>query len=61
MAAMGAVSKVRGTTKSQCYPQTEGLLADTMGKYGKALGDNSDLGKSLCDASDAYRQMADIK
>lgn len=61
MAAMGAVSKVRGSTKSQCYPQTEGLLADTMGKYGKSLGESSDLGKSLCDASDAYRQMADIK
>lgn len=61
MAAMGAMSKVRGTTKSQAYPQTEGLLADSMLKYGKALGEDSDLGKSLCDAADAYRQMADIK
>ncbi|KAI1721784.1 BAR domain-containing protein [Ditylenchus destructor] len=61
MAAMGAMSKVRGTTKSQAYPQTEGLLADSMVKYGKALGEDSDLGKSLCDAADAYRQMADIK
>lgn len=61
MAAMGAMSKVRGTTKSQAYPQTEGLLADSMVKYGKALGEDSDLGASLCDAADAYRQMADIK
>jgi len=61
MAAMGAMSKVRGTTKSQSYPQTEGLLAETMTKYGKALGDESDLGHALCDAADSFRQMADIK
>jgi endophilin-A len=55
------MSKVRGTTKSQSYPQTEGLLADTMSKYGRGLGDDSDLGKSLNDTSEAFRQMADIK
>lgn len=61
MAAMGAMSKVRGTTKSQSYPQTEGLLADTMSKYGRGLGDDSDFGKALLDTSEAFRQMADIK
>ncbi|CAD5207193.1 unnamed protein product [Bursaphelenchus okinawaensis] len=61
MAAMGAMSKVRGTTKSQSYPQTEGLLSETMQKYGKGLGDDSDLGKALVDSSEAFRQMADIK
>lgn len=45
MATMGALSKVRGTTKTLPYPQTEGLLADTMQKYGTALGSDSDLGK----------------
>lgn len=61
MAAMGAMSKVRGTTKAQSYPQTEGLLGEAMAKYGHALGESSDLGKALCDAADAYRQMADVK
>ncbi|KAH7727844.1 endophilin [Aphelenchoides avenae] len=61
MAAMGAMSKVSGTSKAQAYPQTEGMLATTLQKYGKALGDNSDLGTALVDASEAYRQMADIK
>uniref|UniRef100_A0AC34QI39 Uncharacterized protein n=1 Tax=Panagrolaimus sp. JU765 TaxID=591449 RepID=A0AC34QI39_9BILA len=61
MAAMGAMSKVRGTTKSSPYPQTEGLLAETMLRYGTTLGDDSDLGKALKDCSEAYRQMADIK
>uniref|UniRef100_A0A7E4V4T6 SH3 domain-containing GRB2-like protein n=1 Tax=Panagrellus redivivus TaxID=6233 RepID=A0A7E4V4T6_PANRE len=61
MAAMGAVSKVRGTTKSSPYPQTEGLLSETMYKYGTTLGDDSNLGKALKDCSEAYRQMADIK
>lgn len=58
---MGAIGKVSGTSKSQPYPQTEGQLADIMAKYGRGLGDYSDLGKALCDASEAYRQMADIK
>ncbi|KAK0425831.1 hypothetical protein QR680_009414 [Steinernema hermaphroditum] len=60
MATMGALSKVRGTTKASPYPQTEGLLAETMTRYGQSL-DGSDLGKALCDAGEAYRQMADIK
>jgi len=42
---MGAMSKVRGSTKNQAYPQTEGMLADTMAKFGKSLGSQSDFGK----------------
>ncbi|KAE9554015.1 hypothetical protein FO519_002775 [Halicephalobus sp. NKZ332] len=61
MAAMGAMSKVRGTTKTSPYPQTEGLLSETMQKYGTILGDDSDLGRALKDCSEGYRQMADIK
>ncbi|CAJ0593905.1 unnamed protein product [Cylicocyclus nassatus] len=61
MATMGAISKVRGTVKTAPYPQTEGMLADTMYKYGSALGDMSDLGKALLEAAEAYRHMADIK
>ncbi|KAK6014902.1 BAR domain protein [Ostertagia ostertagi] len=61
MATMGAISKVRGTVKTSPYPQTEGMLADTMYKYGTALGDSSDLGKALLEAAEAYRHMADIK
>lgn len=47
MATMGALSKVRGSSKAQPYPQTEGLLADTMQRYGTALGADSDLGKGF--------------
>uniref|UniRef100_A0A1I7ZM61 SH3 domain-containing protein n=1 Tax=Steinernema glaseri TaxID=37863 RepID=A0A1I7ZM61_9BILA len=61
MATMGALSKVRGTTKASPYPQTEGLLSETMVKYGNSLGDESDFGKALCDVGEAYRQMADVK
>ncbi|KAL3122531.1 hypothetical protein niasHT_003067 [Heterodera trifolii] len=61
IAALGAMSKVRGSTKNQSYPQTEGMLADTMQKYGRSLGIQSDFGKALCDAADAFRQMADVK
>ncbi|VDO84811.1 unnamed protein product [Heligmosomoides polygyrus] len=61
MATMGAISKVRGTVKTSPYPQTEGMLADTMHKYGSSLGESSDLGKALLEAAEAYRHMADIK
>ncbi|GMT08087.1 hypothetical protein PENTCL1PPCAC_30261, partial [Pristionchus entomophagus] len=61
MATMGAISKVRRTTKTAPYPQTEGLLAETMSNYGKKLGEESDLGKALVDSGEAYRQCADIK
>uniref|UniRef100_A0A8R1DN73 Endophilin-A n=1 Tax=Caenorhabditis japonica TaxID=281687 RepID=A0A8R1DN73_CAEJA len=61
MATVSALSKVRGTTKTSPYPQTEGMLADVMQKYGQQLGEKSDLGKSLNDAAEVYRQMADIK
>ncbi|KAF1769420.1 hypothetical protein GCK72_001237 [Caenorhabditis remanei] len=61
MATQVALSKVRGTTKTSPYPQTEGMLADVMQKYGQQLGENSDLGKALNDAAEGYRQMADIK
>jgi hypothetical protein len=59
---MGAMSKVRGSTKNQAYPQTEvynnckfmykfslnqGMLADTMTKYGKVMGNQSDFGKVI--------------
>ena len=47
IAAMGAMSKVRGSTKNQAYPQTEGMLADTMTKYGRNMGGQSDFGKVL--------------
>jgi endophilin-A len=55
------MSKVRGSTKNQAYPQTEGILAEVMSKYGKLLGSGSDLGKALCDSAESFRQMADVK
>ncbi|MFH4977963.1 hypothetical protein AB6A40_004672 [Gnathostoma spinigerum] len=61
MATIGALSKVRGTSKTLPYPQTEGLLADSMQKYGISLGPSSDLGKALLDASETYRALADIR
>ncbi|PAV59951.1 hypothetical protein WR25_18034 isoform B [Diploscapter pachys] len=60
MATMGALSKVSGTAKTSPYPQTEGMLAETMTKYGQKL-EGTDLGKALVDAGEAYRQMADVK
>uniref|UniRef100_A0A915KVE8 Endophilin-A2 n=1 Tax=Romanomermis culicivorax TaxID=13658 RepID=A0A915KVE8_ROMCU len=61
MATAATISKLRGTTKSMPYPQPEGVLGDSMLKYGKALGDDSNFGKALIDAGETYRAMADVK
>ena len=39
----------------------EGLLGESMVKYGRAMGDDSTFGKALLDSGEAYKQMADIK
>ncbi|VDP18125.1 unnamed protein product [Soboliphyme baturini] len=61
MATVSTISKLRGTAKSTPYPQQEGILADAMLKYGRLLGENSYFGKSLMDASETFKSLADIK
>ncbi|XP_022704531.1 endophilin-A-like [Varroa jacobsoni] len=53
-----------GTTAgatSHAYPQPEGVLGDTMVKYGTDLGVESAFGRSLIETGESLRQLADIK
>ncbi|KAG7258031.1 hypothetical protein CRUP_036108 [Coryphaenoides rupestris] len=58
---LNTVSKIRGQVKTTGYPQTEGLLGDTMLRYGHELGEESAFGSALVDMGDGMRQMADVK
>jgi hypothetical protein len=54
-------SKMRGQVKNTPYPQPEGTLGETMIKYGKDLGDESNFGNALVEMGESLRQMAGIK
>jgi endophilin-A len=55
------LSKMRGQVKNTPYPQPEGTLGETMIKYGKDLGEESNFGLALSDMGESLRQMAGIK
>lgn len=54
-------TKLRGTGKTHAYPQPEGVLGESMVKYGTDLGEESPFGRSLLEAGEALKQLADIK
>ncbi|XP_029840837.2 endophilin-A isoform X4 [Ixodes scapularis] len=54
-------TKLRGTGKTHAYPQPEGVLGETMVKYGGDLGEESPFGQSLIEAGESLKQLADIK
>ncbi|XP_077556499.1 SH3 domain containing GRB2 like, endophilin-A isoform X4 [Haemaphysalis longicornis] len=54
-------TKLRGTGKTHAYPQPEGVLGESMVKYGTDLGEESPFGQSLLEAGEALKQLADIK
>nr|XP_003230064.2 PREDICTED: endophilin-A3 [Anolis carolinensis] len=58
---LNTVSKIRGQVKTTGYPQTEGLLGDSMLKYGRELGDESTFGAALIDVGESMKQMAEVK
>ncbi|XP_055334213.1 endophilin-A-like isoform X2 [Paramacrobiotus metropolitanus] len=61
MNAINSMAKMRGQAKQHAYPQPEGVLGDTMYKYGGDLGAESVFGQSLMESGEAYRQMAEVK
>lgn len=54
-------TKLRGPGKTHAYPQPEGVLGESMTKYGTDLGEESPFGQSLIEAGEALKQLADIK
>ncbi|XP_032086949.1 endophilin-A2 isoform X2 [Thamnophis elegans] len=58
---LNTVSKIRGQVKNPGYPQSEGLLGESMMRYGKELGDDSNFGDALLDAGESMKRLAEVK
>lgn len=43
---LNTVSKMRGQESNPGYPQPEGLLGESMTKYGREMGDETGFGKN---------------
>ncbi|XP_043084541.1 endophilin-A3b isoform X2 [Puntigrus tetrazona] len=61
LSMLSTVSKIRGQVKSVGYPQTEGILGDSMLRYGNELGDESGFGFALLEMGEALKQVAQAK
>ncbi|OCU00338.1 hypothetical protein XELAEV_18006109mg [Xenopus laevis] len=61
LSMLNTVSKIRGQVKNPGYPQPEGVLGETMVKYGKDLGDESNFGDALLDAGESMKRLAEVK
>jgi endophilin-A len=59
-AKMAALKLSSGQAKSQ-YPQTEGILGNSMVAHGKKLGDEDPLGEALIEVGESLKQIADVK
>ncbi|XP_035275355.1 endophilin-A1-like [Anguilla anguilla] len=61
MSMMNSMSKIRGQDKGPGYTQAETLLGETMQKYGRELGEESNFGIALIDAGEAMRELGEVK
>ncbi|NXN12867.1 SH3G1 protein, partial [Indicator maculatus] len=61
LSMLNTMSKIRGQVKSPGYPQSEGLLGESMIRYGKELGEDSNFGDALIDAGESMKRLAEVK
>ncbi|XP_066505496.1 endophilin-A3b [Hoplias malabaricus] len=61
LSMLNTVSRIRGQVKTVGYPQTEGMLGDSMLRYGSELGIESAFGCALVDMGQALKQMAQVR
>ncbi|KAG9480704.1 hypothetical protein GDO78_012261 [Eleutherodactylus coqui] len=61
LSMLNTVSKIRGQVKNPGYPQPEGLLGESMVRYGKELGEESNFGNALLDSGEAMKRLAEVK
>lgn len=45
LSMLNTMSKIRGQVKNPGYPQSEGLLGESMIRYGRELGEDSNFGE----------------
>ncbi|XP_066552317.1 SH3-domain GRB2-like 1b isoform X2 [Amia ocellicauda] len=61
LSMLNTVSKIRGQVKSPGYPQAEGLLGESMVKFGRELGEDTNFGSALLDAGESMKRLAEVK
>ncbi|KAL7889634.1 hypothetical protein AOLI_G00018920 [Acnodon oligacanthus] len=61
MSMMSSMSKIRGGDKGPGYTQTETVLGESMQKFGRELGEESNFGLALIDAGEAMRELGEVK
>ncbi|CAB1317184.1 unnamed protein product [Coregonus sp. 'balchen'] len=58
---LNTVSKIRGQVKSPGYPQAEGLLGESMAKFGREIGEDTNFGGALVDVGESMKRLAEVK
>lgn len=61
LSMLNTMSKIRGQVKNPGYPQSEGLLGESMIRYGRELGEDSNFGDALLDAGESMKRLAEVK
>ncbi|XP_055061268.1 SH3 domain containing GRB2 like 2a, endophilin A1 isoform X2 [Misgurnus anguillicaudatus] len=61
MSMMSSMSKIRGGDKGPGYTQTETILAESMQRFGRELGEESNFGLALIEAGEAMRELGEVK
>ncbi|TKS65362.1 Endophilin-A1 Endophilin-1 SH3 domain-containing GRB2-like protein 1 SH3p4 [Collichthys lucidus] len=61
LSMINTMSKIRGQEKGPGYPQAESVLGDAMLKFGRELGEESTFGMALIDASEAMKELGEVK
>nr|XP_006811713.1 PREDICTED: endophilin-A2-like [Saccoglossus kowalevskii] len=59
--SVSEAAPLRGQAKNTRYPQPESVLGDSMLKFGKELGDDSNFGLALLDSGEAMKQLGEVK
>ncbi|XP_051561026.1 SH3 domain containing GRB2 like 2a, endophilin A1 isoform X1 [Myxocyprinus asiaticus] len=61
MSMMSSMSKIRGGDKGPGYTQTEAILGESMQKFGRELGEESNFGLALIEVGEAMRELGEVK
>ncbi|XP_037619862.1 SH3 domain containing GRB2 like 2a, endophilin A1 isoform X3 [Sebastes umbrosus] len=61
MSMMNSMSRMRGQEKGPGYTQTEAILGESMQRFGRELGEESNFGIALIDAGEAMRELGEVK
>uniref|UniRef100_A0A668AGZ9 SH3 domain containing GRB2 like 2a, endophilin A1 n=1 Tax=Myripristis murdjan TaxID=586833 RepID=A0A668AGZ9_9TELE len=61
MSMINSMSRIRGQEKGPGYTQAETILGESMQKFGRELGEESNFGLALIDAGEAMRELGEVK